>query len=113
MDLAFDIRTGVRQLRRAPGVAAAAILTLAIGIGATTAVFSFVAAVLSASEPVDDMDRRVGLWSHNRGEMETKRAVSPGDFLDWRERATTLDRMVATRSRAFNLSGVGLPLRVE
>ena len=111
-DLGLDIRTGFRQLRRAPGVAAAAVLTLAIGIGATTAVFSFVAAVLAVSQPVDDMERRVALWSHNRGETETKRAVSPGDFLDWRERATTLDDVVATRSRSFNLSGAGLPLRV-
>jgi putative ABC transport system permease protein len=112
-DLGLDVRTAFRQLRRAPAVAAAAVLTLSVGIGATTAVFSFVAAVLSVSEPVDDMDRRLALWSRNRGETETKRAVSPGDFLDWRARATTVGAMVATRSRAFNLSGAGLPVRLS
>ena len=102
----LDVRSGFGQLRRAPLVATAAVLTLAVGIGVTTAVFSFVAAVLDASTPVDDMDRRVALWSRNIGETESKRATSPGDFLDWRARATTVDSVVAVRSRAFNLSGV-------
>ncbi len=109
----LDIKTGSRQIGRAPGVAAAAILTLAVGIGATTALFSFVTAVLSAGEPVDDMERRVGLWSYNRGEAETKRLVSPGDFLDWQTRATTLDSMVALRYTAFNLSSAASPVRVS
>ena len=112
-DWMLDIKTGCRQLRRAPGVGAAAILTLAVGIGATTGVFSVVAAVLSQSQPVDDMDRRIGLWSWNRGEAETKRAVSPGDFLDWRDRARLVDQMVATRSRSFNLSGGDLAIRAS
>ena len=109
----LDLRSGFGQLRRAPLVAAAAVLTLAVGIGVTTAVFSFVAAVMDASTPVDDMNRRVALWSRNFGEAESKRATSPGDFLDWRARATTLDSVVAVRSRAFSLSGAGLPVRVE
>ena len=111
--LLLDLRMGFRQLRRAPAVTASAVLTLALGIGATTAVFSFVAGVMSVSRPVDDMDRRVAIWSHNRGESETKRAVSPADFLDWRSRATSVDQMVATRRRSFNLSGVDLPVRVS
>jgi putative ABC transport system permease protein len=112
-DLFSDVRMGFRQLRRAPSVAAAAVLTLALGIGSTTAVFSFVAGVMSVSRPVDDMERRVALWSHNRGESETKRAVSPADFLDWHRRATSVDQIVATRRRFFNLSGSGLPVRVS
>lgn len=109
----IDIKAGVRQLRRAPLVAVAAIVTLAAGIGATTAVFSFVAAVMESSTPVRDMDRRVGLWSRNLSEAETKRAVAPADFLDWRARATLVDSIVAVRGRAFNLGGLGLPMRVE
>ena len=73
----LDLRSGFGQLRRAPLVAAAAVLTLAVGIGVTTAVFSFVAAVMDASTPVDDMNRRVALWSRNFGEAESKRATSP------------------------------------
>lgn len=111
-DLFLDVKTGVRQMRRAPGVSIAAVLTLAVGIGATTAVVSLVAAVMSVSRSVPDLERRVALWSHNRGEAETKRAVSPGDFLDWRRRATSVDQMVAIRERSFNLSATALPVRV-
>jgi putative ABC transport system permease protein len=105
MSLWLDLKTGVRQLRRAPGVALAAVLTLAVGIGSTSAVFSFIAAVMSASSPVDDMDQRVGLWSRNRAEAETKNAVSAADFLDWQRRATLLDSAIATRNRAATLGG--------
>jgi len=109
----LDVRAGIRQMQAAPLVAAVAIVTLAAGIGATTAVFSFVAAVMETSRPVGDMDRRVGLWSRNLSEAETKRAVSPGDFLDWRARTTLLESVVATRARAFNFRGAGLPMRVN
>jgi putative ABC transport system permease protein len=102
----LDVKSALRQLARAPGTALAAVITLAIGIGATAAVFSFVAAVLSAGAPVDDMDRRVGLWSHNRHESETKNAVSPGDFIEWRRRATLVDSIVALRRRQANLGGM-------
>ncbi len=108
----LDLKSAVRQLRRSPGTTAAAILTLAIGIGTTTAVFSFLAAVMSAGSPVSDMDRRVALWSHNRSEAETKNSVSEGDFLEWRRRATLLDNIVATRRRAANLGGMENPVRV-
>jgi predicted permease len=108
-----DIRAGLRQLRRAPGMAAAAVLTLAVGIGATSAVFSFIAAVMSASAPVDDMERRVALWSRNRAEAETKNAVSPGDFLDWRRRATLIDGATATRNRSATLGGLDNAVRVN
>ena len=111
--LLLDVKTALRQLRRAPGVALAAVLTLAVGIGSTSAVFSFVAAVMSASTPVDDMDRRVALWSRNRAEVETKNAVSPADFLDWRRRATLLDSMIATRSRSATLGGLENAVRVS
>jgi putative ABC transport system permease protein len=111
--LLMDMKMGLRQLRQAPSVSLAAFLTLAVGIGATTATVSLAAAVMSAARIVPDLDRRVGLWSHNRGEMEAKRAVSPADFIDWRQRATMVDAMVAMRDRTFNMSAVGLPVRVS
>lgn len=109
----MDVKTALRQLRSAPGVAAAAVLTLAIGIGSTSAVFSFIASVMSASSPVDDMDRRVALWSRNRAEAETKNAVSAGDFLEWRRRATLLESVMATRSRTATLGGLEQAVRVS
>jgi predicted permease len=111
MGIWLDLRTAVRQLRRAPGMAAAAIVTLAVGIGTTSAVFSFLAAVLSAGSPVSDMDRRVAIWSHNRNETETKNAVSAGDFVEWRTRATLVDSMIAIRGRSANVGGLDTPVR--
>jgi predicted permease len=109
----LDVKSALRQVRRAPGTGLAAILTLAVGIGTTTAVFSFLAAVMSAASPVDDMDRRVALWSHNRAEAEAKNAVSLGDFLEWRRRATLIDNVVAFRRRAVNLAGLDTPVRAR
>jgi putative ABC transport system permease protein len=109
----LDLVTAIRQLRRAPATALAAIVTLAVGIGATTAVFSFVAAVLSAGSPVDDMDRMVSLWSHNRTEAETKGLVSAADYLAWQSRARSFDSIAASESRSFNLSGIGTPIRAS
>jgi putative ABC transport system permease protein len=113
MSIWLDLKTAVRQLRRAPGVALAAVLTLAVGIGSTSAVFSFIVAVMSASSPVDDMDRRVAIWSRNRAEAETKNAVSPGDFVEWRRRATLLDGVIATRGRSATLGGLDNAVRVS
>jgi putative ABC transport system permease protein len=107
----LDVKSAWRQLTAAPGTSVAAMATLAVGIGATTAVFSFVAAVLAAGAPVDDMERRVALWSHNRSESETKNAVSPGDFVEWRRRATLVETVVAMRRRPANIGGLDNAVR--
>lgn len=106
-----DLRTALRQLRRSPGSALAAIVTFAVGIGATTAVLSFVTAVMSAASPAPDMERLVGVWSHNRGESETKGLVAARDFREWRSRARSFEVMAAWRSAAFNVSGAGEAVR--
>lgn len=109
----MDLKTALRQLTRAPGTTLAAVLTLAVGIGSTTATFSFLAAVMSSSTPVSDMDRRVALWSHNRSEAETKNSVSLGDFVEWRRRATLVDQITARRSASVNLGGIDTPVRAS
>jgi putative ABC transport system permease protein len=109
----LDILTAWRQLRRAPGTAVAAIATLAVGIGATTAVFSFVAAVMSAASPAPDMEGVVAVWSHNRNESETKGLVSPADFLDWGRRATSFDAVAAWRGTQINVSGTTTAVRTD
>ncbi len=109
----MEIALAIRQLQRAPGTAVAAIVTLAVGIGATTAVFSFVAAVMSAASPAADMDRLVGLWSHQQSEAETKGLVTPADFLEWSTRAQSFDVMAAWRGASFNVSAVGNPVRAS
>jgi putative ABC transport system permease protein len=107
----LDIKGALRQVRTGKGTATAAILTLAMGIGTTAAVFTFLTAVMSAASPVGDMDRRAALWSHNRAESETKNPVSAGDFIEWRRRATSFERMVALRGRSANLGGLDQPVR--
>jgi putative ABC transport system permease protein len=109
----LDLTLAIRQLWRAPAVSLAAIITLAVGIGATAAVFSFVTALMSAASPAPDMDRLVAVWSHNRAESETKGLVSPGDFLAWSTRAQSFETVAAMRGRSFNVSGAGTPVRVS
>jgi hypothetical protein len=106
-----DLRTAWRQLRHAPGTTLAAVITLAVAIGATTGVFSFVTAVMSASSPAPDMDRLVGLWSRQQGEAETKGLVSPADYLEWARRAQAFEAVAAWRGATFNVSGAGAAVR--
>lgn len=106
-----DFRYGVRMLVRTPGFTAISVLTLALGIGATSVMFSFVSAVLRSATPVTDMDRRAAVWSHNRAQGETKNVVSPEDFEEWRRRQTSFDRFSAQRIGAVNLSGTAEPIR--
>jgi predicted permease len=107
-----DFVTALRQLRRSPGVTCAAVVTLAVGIGATVAVLAFVTAVMSAASPAPDMERLVAIWSRNRAEAETKGLVSPADFRDWSARARSFERIAAMRGGAFNVGGAGAPVRV-
>jgi putative ABC transport system permease protein len=107
-----DVRFAVRTLRRTPGFAAIAVLTLALGIGATAVVFSWVSTVLAAASPVADMERHAAVWSHNRTQGETKNVVSPHDFVEWRRRQQSFERFGALRRGAVNLSGATEPVRV-
>jgi putative ABC transport system permease protein len=87
-DLRQDLRYGVRTLLRAPTFTAMSILTLALGIGATTAIFSLVWAVLLAPLPYAQPDRLVRVWETSpQGVM--RNVVSAGNVLDWQERATS------------------------
>ena len=106
-----DFRYGVRALRRTPGFAAIALLTLALGIGATALVFSFVTAVLQAGSPVTNMDQLAAVWLHNRTQGETKNVVSAEAFVEWRRRQQSFDLFAAQRDGAVNLSGTNEPVR--
>jgi putative ABC transport system permease protein len=110
-DLWQDLRYGLRTLRRAPGFAAVSTLTLALGIGATAVMFSWVATILTAASPVEHMDRLAFVWSHNRTQGETKTPVSLEDFVEWRRRQQSFDRFSAQRRGAVNLSGADRPVR--
>ena len=87
-----DIRDGFRSLAKNPGFAAVAILTLALGIGMTTAIFSVVDAVLLRPVPVADMDRLVMVWETDRASGTTHEPASLPDFLDFKERSRRVGR---------------------
>ena len=88
-----DIRYGVRVLARNPGIAVVVILTMAVGIGATTAMFSVVNAVLLRPLPLKDVDRLVMIWETNKEKPDDLRGVPLLRFLDWQSRCKTLEHM--------------------
>jgi putative ABC transport system permease protein len=103
-DLMHDARLALRALRRQPGFTAAAVLILALGIGATTAVFSVVYAVLLQPLPFPDGGRLVRVTSMD-GDVEW--TASPPDFVDWRTQATSFEDLAAVNTGSFALTGNG------
>jgi putative ABC transport system permease protein len=99
-----DIRYGLRQLRRNPGFTAVAVLTLALGIGANTAIFSIVQTILVSPLPYPNSDRLVTIWNEYNGKPTLS---SPPDYLDRRSQSRTLESVSALRFANLNLSGNG------
>jgi predicted permease len=108
--LLLDLKTAWRGLRRSPGFAAAALVTLALGIGATSAVFSVVRAVLFAPLPYAEADQRVLIWSRWVGFDKTW--LSEQEVVDYRTLARTLSGVAAWDLAQQNLTGDGDPIRV-
>jgi len=108
-----DIRHGVRSLARTPGFTAVAVLTLALGIGANTAIFSVVENVLLKPLPYPHPENLVEIWNTYPPQVP-KGGLSPGDYADWHQQATSFSEMgaYAEISKGFNLTGDGEPQRV-
>ena len=98
-----DLRFALRQLRKSPGFTIIAVLTLALGIGANTAIFSVVNAVLLRPLPYPQPERLVYL-NEVTGGMDTSIALP--DYLDWRHDSTSFQHLAITRSESRNLSGI-------
>jgi putative ABC transport system permease protein len=112
-NLAQDIRYGIRTLAKNPGFTIAAVLTLALGIGANTAIFSVIENVLLRPLPYPQPERLVEIW--NTYEPQVPRAgLSPGDYADWRQQNQSFSEMgaYARISQGFNLTGEGEPQRI-
>ena len=104
-----DLSLGMRVLLKRPGFTLIATLTLSLGIGATTAMFSVVNGVLLRRLPYGDEARVVVLWQNNLKSGVEREETSPANFFDWRDRAQSLDIVSAAEPFAFNLSGTGEP----
>jgi putative ABC transport system permease protein len=109
-DLATDVTRAARALAKSPGFAAAAIVTLALGIGANSAMFSVLNAVVLRPLPYRAPETRVMIWS--RWADFDKTWVSDGELLDYRRLCPSLKQVAAWSTDQVNLTGDGEPLRV-
>jgi len=102
-----DLRFAARQLMRNPGLTAAAVLTLALGIGANTAIFSVINAVLIESLPYPQADQLLRIYEQLPDGRTN--SVSGGAFKDWKEHSTSFSSLAVTEPTRSNLTGAGTP----
>src|SRR5437667_3377598 len=107
-----DLKFAFRQLLKNPGFTAVAVLTLALGIGANTAIFSVVNAVLLRPLPYKNPDRLVWIWENNLLKNIPINPVSPGNLNDWRNESHVFASLSAWDGENFNLTDHGEPERV-
>ena len=105
-----NFRYSLRMLRKNPGLTAAVIATLMLGIGATTAIYTVVYAVLLAPLPFPHPEQLVMVWSKVNG---GDNAMSAGDFLDWREQNKAFQQMAAFTQSSFNLAARDQPEPID
>ena len=106
-----DLRYALRMLRKSPGFTAAAMLALALGIGANTAIFSVVNSVLLRPLAYKDAGRLVWVWE-TEPDLPLAPTTSP-DFLDWKEQNHVFEQLEAYTQSGFNLTGVDRPARLQ
>ena len=110
-DLLHDLRYGVRTLLKSPGFTLVAVIALALGIGANTAMFGIVNAVLLRPVPYPQPDRLLKLYSSGRGFHQG--SVLYPNFLDWQRSSRSFQEMAAYRTDNFNLTGQANPERLR
>jgi putative ABC transport system permease protein len=107
-----DIRFGYRMLRKAPGFTMVAVVVLALGIGANTAIFSVVNAILLRPLPFQDSERLVQIWHVPPPKSfpgMTRFVVSPANYLDWEKQSHVFESMAIYGYSSYNLAGTGDP----
>jgi len=108
-----DLKYGLRMLMKNPGFTAVALLTLALGIGANTAIFSVIDAVLLNRLPYPNSSRLVMVWEQNRGRGWFRNVISAANFVDWRKQNQVFTAMAATHEGSYDVGGTGEPLEVR
>src|ERR1700730_17823165 len=105
-----NFRYSLRMLRKNPGLTAAVIATLMLGIGATTAIYTVVYAVLLAPLPYPHPEQLVMVWSKVNGD---RNVMSAADFLDWKEQSNSFQQLAAWTGGGFNLSTQDQPEQIR
>jgi putative ABC transport system permease protein len=106
-----DFGFGLRLLKNNPGFTLVAVIALAIGIGANTAIYSLFYAILIADFPYPHSEQLVVVWS--RSARTNRDAVSTGDYFDWKRESTVFQSLGVVRGGSFNLSIGGTPERIQ
>ena len=112
-ELLQDIRYGVRTLAKNPGFTIVAVVALALGIGANSAIFSVVNSVLLRPLPFKDPNQLVMVWDEQTHLGFPKDTPTPANFLDWQRQNSVFTGMAAMAPRSFNLTGTGEPERLD
>ena len=107
-----DIYVGARTLLARPVFTLVAVLTLALGIGATTAIFSVVDAVLLKDLPYDHSERLIRVFSTTGGQIDDRASASFPDYVDWTQQSKTLESFAGFVRWSFNLAEEGPAQRV-
>src|SRR5918911_1160983 len=108
-----DLSYGIRTLLKTPGFMIVAVLSLSIGIGANSAIFSVTNAVLLRPLPYKDADRLVILWNRSPGLNVVQDWFSPGQYLDIKAENHVFEQVAATLGGSYNFTGRGTPEHVE
>jgi len=113
MTLVQDIRYALRVLRKHLGFTVIAILTLGLGIGANSAIFSVIHSVLLRPLPFRDTERIIQVWESRTDRGWNRASMNPANFWDFRDQNQTLEDLTALFSRSIVLTGVGFPERID
>jgi len=105
MNVGGDLRYAARRLRKAPGFTCIALTALALGMGATTAIFSVVDTVLLRPLPFRDPDRLLALWEKDPSMNRDRNFVAPVNYLTWQKQSHTVETMAAIQDVRGSISG--------
>jgi putative ABC transport system permease protein len=108
-----DVRFGVKMLVKSPGFTIVAVIALALGIGANSAIFSVVNTVLLRPLPYKEPDRLVMVWEDATKNGYPRDTPAVANYLDWRNQNQVFEGMAAIADQSFNLTGIGEPERID